>query len=79
MTHYTDKEKVFFVRHGIGSDSCYMTIYQKLEKFKTGGGAHRLVSKNLPVRETIEEAQNDLDAYAKKQKNWSFYNEDTRP
>lgn len=30
------------------------------------GGFHRVVSKNLPVRETIEAAQADLDAFAKR-------------
>lgn len=30
------------------------------------GGFHRVVSKSLPVREDIEEAQADLDAWAKR-------------
>ena len=30
------------------------------------GGFHRVVSKSLPVRETIEAAQADLDAFAKR-------------
>lgn len=32
------------------------------------GGFHRVVSKNLPVRETIEAAQADLDAFAKRKR-----------
>ena len=30
------------------------------------GGFHRVVSKSLPVRETLEEAQADLDAWAQR-------------
>ena len=54
--HYNDK--VIEARQGLG------------EYFFTGwrsdGGFHRVSSPALPVRKTLEEAQADLDAWAKK-------------
>lgn len=36
-----------------------------------GQGTHRMVSKHLPIRETQSAAQLDLDAYARRQKDWT--------
>jgi hypothetical protein len=48
-----------FVSSGISS-GVWMTMKQNK------GGMHRVKSPNLPVRKTFAQAQEDLDAYAKR-------------
>lgn len=64
-----EKGRLIFVRAGLGGDT-FMAMYQDVGKWGAFG-AHRLVSKELPVRNTLEEAQADLDAYAEK-KGWKL-------
>lgn len=54
-----------FVSSGISKGASWMTVRQNGQ----GSGTHRIKSKALPLRETEEEAQADLDRYAKK-KGW---------
>lgn len=61
-----EKGRLIFVRGG----DTFMAMYQDVGKWGAFG-AHRLVSKELPVRNTLEEAQADLDAYAEK-KGWKL-------
>ena len=62
MKYVDEKQRLIFVSAGLGGDQ-YMTMYQDYGKWDSSG-AHRLVSKELPIRETEAEAQADLDAYA---------------
>jgi hypothetical protein len=55
MTRYTDHEqRVYEARKGLG------------DSFMTMRDGHRVKSINLPVRETLAEAQSDLDWWAKR-------------
>lgn len=60
MTRYRHGEKVIEVITGLGGD-CWMTGWRSAY-----GGTHRLKSKFLPVRTDPEQAQRDLDAWAKR-------------
>lgn len=52
--------RVIFAGRGLGDS--YMTLYYKIgQNGKAAVGRHRLKCVNLPVRETLEEAQRDLD------------------
>lgn len=63
----TKTGRLIFVSAGLGGED-YMTMYQDAGKWNSGG-MHRLKSKDLPIRNTQEEAQADLDGYAAK-KGW---------
>ena len=52
--------RVLFVSPGISGGDCWMTVYYK----SNGISTKRLVSPALPLRETKELAQADLDRYA---------------
>ena len=54
------KDCLVFVSSGISGGAVWMTVRQK----KPGAGTHRVKSPRLPLRETPEQAQQDLDAYA---------------
>jgi hypothetical protein len=54
--------RVLFVRRGIGDVPAYMTVYIRIGK----KGAHRFRTRDLPVRMSGDEAQQDLDKYARK-------------
>lgn len=54
-----------FVSSGISGGAVWMTVRRK----KPTAGTHRIVSPRLPLRQTPEEAQKDLDAYAQS-KGW---------
>lgn len=58
------KDKTYYAGQGLG-DNAFMTF----KGLPTDGARHRFVNKALPVRETIEEAEADLIAYALK-KGW---------
>ncbi len=67
----SDDGALVFVGQGLGAgkaDSPWFTLYKRTP----GLGSHRVKSKNLPVRETREEAQADLDAYATERK-WKVF------
>ena len=55
---YKFGEKIIEAGQGLGERS-FFTGWRS-----PSGGFHRVVSKSLPVRETLEEAQVDLDAFA---------------
>ncbi|OPX91824.1 MAG: Chromosome-partitioning protein Spo0J [Pelotomaculum sp. PtaB.Bin104] len=59
-TYIDDKGRLLFVSPGISGGDTWMTCYTK-----NGKGSHRLKSPVLPLRNTREEAQFDLDMYAK--------------
>jgi len=52
--------RILFVSDGISNGSSWMTFYNK-----PNGSLRRVNSKFLPIRETREAAQRDLDKYAK--------------
>ena len=56
---YRYKEKIVEARRGLG-ESWFAGWVSK------SGGTHRLVAKDLPLRESRAEAQADLDAWAKR-------------
>ncbi len=60
MARYRYGDRVIEVIVGLGGD-CWMTGWRSVY-----GGTHRLKSKFLPVRTDPEEAQRDLDAWAKR-------------
>lgn len=51
--------RTLFVSSGIGGDK-WMTVYRKPGSI----GTHRVKSKLLPLKDSREEAQADLDRYA---------------
>lgn len=51
--------RILFASAGLGQD-VFMTCTRR-----KSGGLQRYKSKSLPLRSTLEEAQADLDAYAK--------------
>jgi len=60
-TSYRDfQDRILFVSDGISHGTTWMTVYQK-----PSGALKRVVSKFLPLRKTREEAQADLDRFAK--------------
>lgn len=61
---YTDsKGRIIWVGQGMGLESStWFTLYSKPGR----NSSHRLVSPDLPLRSTMEQAQADLDAYAAK-------------
>ena len=61
MKKYRYKDKVIQVINGLGGDVFFTGWYSW-----TSGGSHRLVSKDLPPRDTREKAQEDLDVWAEK-------------
>lgn len=63
--YITDRGLTAFVSNGFGIGGKWMSVASK----DTFQGTHRIVAKSLPLRDTREEAQADLDAYAKK-KGW---------
>jgi len=54
-----DHGRMLMVSDGISGGQVWMTCYRK-----PSGGSKRLTSKHLPLRDTREEAQADLDARA---------------
>jgi hypothetical protein len=61
-TEYLDNKGAFvFVSCGISSGGSWFTVRQKDAK----SGTHRIKANDLPIRHTRNEAQQDLDAYAK--------------
>jgi len=60
-TYIDDKGRLLFVSPGISGGETWMTCYTK----PGGKGSHRLKSPSLPLRNTREEAQADLDIYAR--------------
>lgn len=71
MKGYEDEQgRIYRVSSGISGGEYWMTVRTK--PMKAGfcgtrqGGQHRVVSKSLPLRETPEVAQMDLDDWAKK-------------
>ena len=71
----TKTGRLIFVRSGIGGDT-FKAVYQDAGKWG-GPSAHGVKSPELPWRESPEEAQADLDAYAKK-KGWKEYIEERK-
>lgn len=68
-TEYLDENKAFiFVSCGISGGEVWMTVRQK----STTSGTHRIKSPRLPIQHTKDDAQKDLDAYAKL-KGWLMY------
>jgi hypothetical protein len=63
-----DKGADVFVPSGISGGKRWITVY-----CYNGKGTHRIVSKNLPERKTFDEAQTDLNRYAKV-KGWKCVN-----
>lgn len=66
--YITDRGLLAYVSNGFCKDGKWMTVAHK----DTFQGTHRVVSKNLPLRDTREEAQADLDTYARK-RGWKEY------
>lgn len=63
FTNYQDDEKrIYFVGTGLSGGIDWMTLRKK---GTAKMGSHRVKSPNLPIRKTKEEAQNDLDKWAK--------------
>ena len=60
-SYYDDNDHEIFVHDGISNGEKWGTFYRK-----PNGALKRVVSKNLLMRDTREEAQADLDAYAEK-------------
>jgi hypothetical protein len=62
-----DRGASVFVSNGIATDGkTWFTVRQF-----AGKGTHRIKAKSLPIRETFDEAQEDLNKYAK-QKHWDL-------
>jgi hypothetical protein len=59
--------ELVYVSSGISGGEWWLTVYRALT-----GGTHRIKSKTLPLRDTRQEAQADLDAYAAT-KGWRIY------
>ena len=59
MKAYIYHDKRIFVSRLIGGDT-FATVWES-----TPGSAHRVKVRALPVRETREEAQRDLDEFAR--------------
>lgn len=58
--YYDDDGALVSVTCGISGGDKWMTVRQR----KPTAGTHRIKSPKLPVRDTRDEAQKDLDAYA---------------
>jgi len=56
--------KVFISLAGGNGGSVWQAVLQRPGK----GGTHKITSVELPARETLTQAQADLDAYAKRKK-----------
>jgi hypothetical protein len=70
--NYTANGRIYYISQGLGHgdpNAKWFTLWRKADG---KGGAHRVVSKNLPLRDTATEAQADLDAYAEK-KGWQVH------
>lgn len=59
MKAYTYRDKKIFVAALMGKEGAYGTVWAS-----SYGGTHRVKVRALPVRETREEAQRDLDEFA---------------
>ncbi len=57
-----DKGNLYRVSSGLTNGTDWMTV----RNHRRGYGSHRVKSKNLPIRNTMKAAQDDLDAYAKR-------------
>ncbi|HWQ30071.1 MAG TPA: cell envelope integrity protein TolA [Negativicutes bacterium] len=71
----TKSGRLIFVKSGIGFDG-FKAMYRDAGKWGSGG-AHSVKSPELPWRNSLAEAQADLDAYAAK-KGWKEYIEETK-
>lgn len=58
--YYDENGALVFVSSGISGGTVWMSVRRK----KPAAGTHRIKSPRLPLRDTREEAQKDLDAYA---------------
>ena len=65
--YYDENGALIFASCGISDGSKWMTVRQKT----TRSGTHRIKTKRLPIRATRDEAQADLDAYAR-EKQWNI-------
>ena len=63
MKSYIYRGKKIFVTALMGKEGAYGTVWAS-----SYGGTHRLRFKSLPVRDTREEAQHDLDEFARVRK-----------
>lgn len=63
MKAYIYHEKKIFVTALMGKAGAYGTVWTS-----SYGGTHRVVVKALPIRDTREEAQRDLDEFARVRK-----------
>lgn len=52
--------KIYYVGSGLSDGKDWMTLRAK----SIGASGHRVVSKNLPIRSTFQEAEADLISYA---------------
>lgn len=59
MKAYIYRDKKIFVAALMGKEGAYGTVWES-----SYGGTHRVKVRALPVRETREEAQRDLDEFA---------------
>jgi hypothetical protein len=75
MEYLTDKGEIASVTSGISNGRVWMSVTQKQ---KPGSGTHRIVSKNLPLRESKMDAEIDLARYAAI-KGWRYYKPTTSP
>lgn len=67
LSYYDDTGALVFVAPGRATDGkTWMTLREKTR----GGGMRRVLAKALPIRATRDEAQEDLNAYAKR-KGWT--------
>ena len=64
QSYYDDNGALVFTACGISNGTDWMTVRQKTPK----AGTHRIKTPRLPIRSTRDEAQVDLDAYAKSKK-----------
>lgn len=63
MKAYIYHDKRIFVAALMGKAGAYGTVWKS-----SFGGTHRVKVKALPVRDTLEEAQRDLDEFARVRK-----------
>lgn len=69
---YTADGRIYYVGQGLGQNVPGAQWFSLWQKSDGKGGTHRLKSPSLPLRDTQEEAQADLDAYAEK-KGWQVH------
>lgn len=60
-----DRGNLYRVSPGLTSGTSWMTVRVRIHG---SGSQHRVVSKNLPIRDKQDEAQADLDIYAREKR-----------